>query len=99
LDESLVQGKVNCPLFFCLPPILLLLEATLLAFLGGALGFLIGAGGAWLIGALVPALPTRTAWGFVLLAELAAVLIGLAAGVLPPLRAAALNPVAALHEE
>ncbi|WP_200239751.1 hypothetical protein [Thiohalocapsa halophila] len=57
---------------------------------------MIGAGGAWLIGVLVPALPARTAWDFVLLAELAAGLIGLAAGVLP---AAALDPVAALHEE
>ncbi|WP_462330027.1 ABC transporter permease, partial [Thiohalocapsa halophila] len=78
---------------------LFLLEATVLALLGGALGFMIGAGGAWLIGALVPALPTRTAWDFVLLAELAAGLIGLAAGVLPAMRAAALDPVAALHDE
>jgi putative ABC transport system permease protein len=78
---------------------LFLLEATLLALAGGALGFLIGAGGAWLIGLLVPALPTRMAWDFVLLAELAAGLIGLAAGVLPALRAAALDPVAALHEQ
>jgi len=78
---------------------LFLLEATVLALLGGALGFMIGAGGAWLIGVLVPALPTRTAWDFVLLAELAAGLIGLAAGVLPALRAAALDPVAALHDE
>ncbi len=78
---------------------LFLLEATLLALLGGAAGFVIGAGGAWLIGVLVPALPTRTAWDFVLVAELAAGLIGLAAGVLPALRAAALDPVAALHEE
>ncbi|WP_295543131.1 ABC transporter permease [uncultured Thiohalocapsa sp.] len=78
---------------------LFLLEALLLALLGGALGFVIGAGGAWLIGVLVPALPTRTAWDFVLLAELAAAGIGLAAGVLPAMRAAALDPVAALHDE
>ena len=78
---------------------LFLLEATLLALLGGVAGFLLGAGGAWLIGALVPALPAHTAWDFVLLAELAAGLIGLTAGVLPALRAAALDPVAALHDE
>jgi putative ABC transport system permease protein len=78
---------------------LFLLEATLLALLGGLLGFVIGAGGAWLLGTLVPGLPTRTAWDFVLLAELVAGLIGLAAGVLPALRAAAMDPVAALHEE
>ena len=57
------------------------------------------AGGAWLIGRLVPALPTHTAWSFVLLAEVIAVLIGLAAGVLPALKAAGLDPVAALRDE
>jgi putative ABC transport system permease protein len=79
--------------------ILFLLEAVLLALLGGAAGLGIGAGGAWLIGTLVPALPTRMAWDFVLIAEVTAALIGLAAGVLPALRAAALDPVAALHDE
>jgi putative ABC transport system permease protein len=79
--------------------VLFLSEALLLALLGGTLGFAVGAGGAWLIGTLVPALPTRTAWDFVLIAELSAAGIGLAAGVLPALRAAALDPVAALHEE
>jgi putative ABC transport system permease protein len=79
--------------------ILFLLEAILLALVGGAAGLGIGAGGAWLIGALVPALPTRMAWDFVLIAEVTAALIGLAAGVLPALRAAALDPVAALHDE
>ena len=78
---------------------LFLLEALLLALLGGILGFLVGAGGAWLIGVAVPALPTRTAWDFVLLAEVTSALIGLAAGVLPALRAAGLDPVEALHEE
>jgi putative ABC transport system permease protein len=78
---------------------LFLLEAVLLALVGGVLGLVVGAGGAWLIGALVPALPTETAWDFVLIAEVIAVMIGLVAGVLPALRAAALDPVAALHEE
>ena len=78
---------------------LFLLEAVLLALLGGVLGLVVGAGGAWLIGVLVPALPTEMAWDFVFMAEVIAVLIGLAAGVLPALRAAALNPIAALHEE
>jgi putative ABC transport system permease protein len=79
--------------------VLFLLEAVLLALLGGAAGFVIGAGGAWLIGVAVPALPTRTAWDFVLIAEVTAALIGLAAGVLPALQAAALDPVTALHDE
>lgn len=78
---------------------LFLLEAVLLALLGGAMGFAVGAGGAWLIGAAVPALPTQTAWDFVVVAEVTAALIGLAAGVIPALRAAALDPVEALHDE
>jgi putative ABC transport system permease protein len=78
---------------------LFLLEALLLALLGGLAGLIIGAGGAWLIGLLVPALPTHTAWDFVLIAEVTAATIGLLAGVLPALRAAALDPVAALHDE
>jgi putative ABC transport system permease protein len=79
--------------------VLFLLEALLLALLGGLLGLLVGAGGAWLIGQLVPALPTRTAWDFVLLAEATAATIGLLAGVLPAMQAARLDPVAALHDE
>jgi putative ABC transport system permease protein len=78
---------------------LFLLEAVLLALIGGLIGLAVGAGGAWLIGALVPGLPTRTAWDFVLIAEVTAALIGLAAGVLPALQAAALDPVAALRDE
>jgi len=79
--------------------LLFLLEALLLALLGGAIGLVIGAGGAWLIGIAVPALPTQTAWDFVLIAEGTAAVIGLAAGVIPALKAAALDPVTALHEE
>jgi putative ABC transport system permease protein len=79
--------------------VLFLGEAVMLAAVGGLAGLVLGAGGAWLIGAAVPALPTRTAWDFVLLAELTAVLIGLAAGVLPALAAARLDPVTALRDE
>jgi putative ABC transport system permease protein len=79
--------------------ILFLAEAVVLASLGGLMGFVIGAGGAWLIGEAVPALPTHTAWDFVLLAELTAAGIGLAAGVLPALNAARLDPVTALRDE
>ena len=78
---------------------LFLSEAVALAALGGLMGFVVGAGGGWLIGLAVPALPTHTAWDFVLLAEITAVLIGLAAGVLPAMAAARLDPVAALRDE
>jgi putative ABC transport system permease protein len=79
--------------------ILFLIEAVALAVFGGLAGFVVGAGGAWVIGLAVPALPTHTAWDFVLLAELAAASIGLGAGVLPALSAAGLDPVEALRDE
>lgn len=78
---------------------LFLLEAVILALLGGAAGFAIGAAGAWMIGTAVPVLPTQTAWDFVIIAEVTAGLIGLAAGVLPAMQAARLDPVEALHDE
>lgn len=74
-------------------------EALLLAMLGGLAGLVLGAGGAWAIGVVVPALPTRIAWDYVLLAEVASAVIGLGAGVLPALQAAGLDPVEALRDE
>lgn len=74
-------------------------EAVVLAGLGGAGGLAAGVGGAWLIGAVVPGLPTHVAWFYVLLALVIAVAIGLLAGVAPALRAARLDPVSALRAE
>ncbi len=74
-------------------------EAVLLSLLGGLLGLLLGGGLALLAGIALPALPVQIPWRFVLLAEAVAGLIGLAAGVLPARRAAALDPVQALHAE
>ena len=79
--------------------VLFLSEAVALAILGGLVGLFLGAGGAWLIGVSLPALPTHTAWDFVLLAEVTAALIGLFAGVLPAMQAARLDPVTALRDE
>ena len=74
-------------------------EAVVLAALGGLAGLLLGVGGAWLLGSLVPALPVHTPWSYVLLAEGLAALIGLFAGVVPATRAAHLDPVDALRTE
>ncbi|WP_455385633.1 ABC transporter permease [Acidihalobacter prosperus] len=74
-------------------------EAVVLASLGGLAGLAVGAGGAHLLGLLVPALPVKTPWIYALLAELLAAVIGLLAGVLPAQRAARLDPVEALREE
>jgi putative ABC transport system permease protein len=74
-------------------------EAVALAALGGLFGLLIGIGLAQLIRFAVPALPVHTPMSFALLAELLAMAIGLAAGVLPARRAAKLDPVEALRSE
>ncbi len=79
--------------------ILFLGEAVALASIGGLVGLIIGAGGAWLIGATVPALPTHTPWSYVLLSEASAALIGLLSGILPARRAARLDPIQALRAE
>ncbi len=74
-------------------------EAVVLASIGGLAGLMIGAGGAWLLGATVSALPTHTPWMYAFLAEILAVVIGLLAGVLPALKAVNLDPIEALRAE
>ena len=76
-----------------------LLEAAVLAGLGGLAGMILGLGVAWLIHMLIPAMPVQIAWNYVLLAELVAVLTGVIAGLLPARRAAAMQPVDALRNE
>ncbi len=71
----------------------------LLGLLGGLMGLLLGIGIARGLHWLFPALPVHTPWLFAVLAELTAISIGLAAGVVPAMRAAKLDPVEALHAE
>ena len=78
---------------------LFLVEAIGLAALGGAAGLALGLGLAHGLQALAPALPLSLAWNYVLAAEAVAVVIGLAAGVDPARRAAAMDPVRALRAE
>jgi len=79
--------------------LLFLGEAALLAALGGAAGLGLGTGIAWALKLVVPALPVHTPWSYAVAAELMAVAVGLAAGVLPARRAARLDPLDALRSE
>ena len=74
-------------------------EAIVLSSIGGLAGLALGTSGAWLLGKLVPALPTHTTWTYVLFAEVLAAVIGLLAGVLPAHHASGLDPVEALRAE
>jgi putative ABC transport system permease protein len=79
--------------------LLFLTEATLLAGIGGLLGLALGFGLAQLLHAIFPALPVSTPWSYAVGAQLIAVAIGIAAGVVPAHRASKLDPVEALRAE
>ncbi|MDH4190224.1 MAG: ABC transporter permease [Betaproteobacteria bacterium] len=74
-------------------------EAALLAALGGAAGLALGLGISLALSFALPALPVHTPWSYAIAAELMAVAVGLAAGVLPARRAAKLDPLEALRSE
>jgi putative ABC transport system permease protein len=79
--------------------LLFLGEAALLAAIGGAAGLFLGWGIALALRVVLPALPVHTPWSYAVLAELVALAVGLAAGVLPARRAAHLDPLEALRSE
>jgi putative ABC transport system permease protein len=75
----------------------ILIEAVLLALLGGVLGVLVGFGFIALIKAVAPSENTPIIEsGAVLISFASAVAVGIAAGFLPAIRAARLNPISAL---
>jgi putative ABC transport system permease protein len=78
---------------------LFLMESTVLSTLGGLGGLAIGAGIAGLLKLTVSGLPVNTPWDYAFGALGVSMLIGLAAGVVPAMRAARLNPVEALRDE
>jgi putative ABC transport system permease protein len=79
--------------------ILFLLESIALSTLGGLAGLIIGAGIAGLLKLLISGLPVNIPWNYVLGALGLSLVIGLAAGVIPAMRAAKLNPVDALRTD
>ncbi len=79
--------------------VLFLLDAAVLAGLGGLLGLALGAGIAGLLHLLVPGLPVSLSLPHILLAEGIALLVGLLSGIAPALHAARLDPVEALRDE
>ena len=76
-----------------------LMEAIVLASLGGSIGLLLGASGSYLISALSDSLQPSLAWYSVVLAILFSAAVGLFFGIYPATRAAALNPIDALRYE
>jgi len=66
---------------------------------GGVAGLLLGWAIALALRLGLPALPVHTPWSYAVLAELVAVVVGLAAGVMPARRAASLDPLEALRSE
>jgi putative ABC transport system permease protein len=76
-----------------------LVEAVILALLGGLIGLLVGAAGTQVISALSNSLQPSLAWDSVALAVAFSAAVGLFFGIYPARRAAALNPIDALRYE
>ena len=76
-----------------------LVEAIVLAVVGGLIGLLIGVGGAQLIASLSENLEPTVDWGAVVGGISISAVIGLLFGVYPAARAAQLNPIEALRYE
>lgn len=76
-----------------------LIEAAMLAGVGGAIGLLFGLAVAWLLRAAVAGLPVHTPVSYAIGGLVTSVLAGLLSGILPARRAARLDPIVALKGE
>lgn len=74
-------------------------EALLMSVTGGIGGVILGVLLVQLCSAFIPALPVELAWGYILAAFSISLLIGVASGVTPAIKAARLNPLEALRAE
>jgi putative ABC transport system permease protein len=74
-----------------------LIESAILTSLGGALGLILAAGVAWLIGATTP-IPMTITIAYVFLSLGFSGGIGLVAGIYPAFKAARLDPITALQK-
>ena len=79
--------------------LLFIAEASLIAFLGGLGGITLAFAAGRGIAFWFTALPVKTSWLYVVLAEVISVLVGVMAGVLPARNAARMEPVQALRAE
>lgn len=74
-------------------------EALLLSMSGGLGGIAVGVGVVLAVRTLLPGLPVELAWAYLSSAFFLSLAIGIAAGVVPAIRAARLNPLQALRTE
>lgn len=78
---------------------LFLFEALVLSAAGGLIGVVAGIMAVQIAAAALPALPVQLAWAYIAAAFLVSLLIGVAAGVAPAVKAARLEPLEALRAE
>ena len=78
---------------------LFLCEAIVLSITGGLSGAISAIAVVTLANFFLPALPIEISWQYTALALLLAVVIGLASGIIPAMRAAGLHPLEALRAE
>ncbi|WP_404358254.1 ABC transporter permease [Methylotuvimicrobium sp. KM1] len=78
---------------------LFLAEALALSLAGGLAGIAVGMLTVQLIVEFIPALPVQLAWSYLAAAFVLSLAIGMAAGVMPAIKAARLNPLEALRTE